>query len=141
MAEKGTDIIEKELSECQNYHYSQSSKVSSLSRNIVYGIIGTCWVLIYADNLYHEPCIWIIITLGLGFVYLLLDLAHYFSDSCSYKKEYFELEQKKNTEVHEEFMNKVAKRSFALLRVKFYFVLVIAVAFVIAIIIQLNVFQ
>lgn len=135
------DPIEKKLKECQEYHYSQSSKTSSLSRNIVYGIIGTCWVLIYADNKYHEPCWWIMITIGISFVYLLLDLAHYFSDSYSYKKEYFELEQKKNIEDHEAYMNSVSKRSFRLLTAKFICVLIIAVIFVIAIIHQLGIFQ
>lgn len=83
------DLIKKELEECQNYHYNQSSKVSSLSRNIVFGIIGTSWVLIYANGSYKRPCLGIIIALGLSFVYLLLDLTHYFSDSCSYKKRIF----------------------------------------------------
>lgn len=109
------DPVKKELEECQGYHYSQSSKVSSLSRNIVYGIIGTGWVLIYADNQYHEPCTWLIIALGLSFVYLLLDLAHYFSDSCSYRREYFRLNQDKKAEGilhrHEEYMDGVSKRS------------------------------
>lgn len=135
------DPVKKELEECQGYHYSQSSKVSSLSRNIIYGIIGTGWVLIYADNQYHEPCTWLIIALGLSFVYLLLDLAHYFSDSCSYRREYFELEQKKNIEDHEAYMNRVSKRSYHLLIAKFYSVLAIAVIFVIAIIRQLGIFQ
>ena len=132
--------IDKRLEECQNYHYSQSSKVSALSRNIIYGMIGTCWVLIYADNQYHKPCWWIIIALGLSFAYLLLDLVHYFSDSYSYRNEYFEIEHKKNIEGHEAYMNKVSKRSFHLLIAKFICGLVISVVFVIAIIRQLEIF-
>lgn len=135
------DEIEKRLKECQEYHYNQSSKVSSLSRNIVYGIIGTCWVLIYADNHYNKPCTWLIIALGLSFAYLLLDLYHYFSDSRRYREEYFELEQKKNIVNHEAYMNRVSKRSYHLLIAKFYSVLAIAVIFVIAIIRQLGIFQ
>lgn len=138
------DPVKKELEECQGYHYSQSSKVSSLSRNIVYGIIGTCWVLIYANNHYNKPCTWLIIALGLSFVYLLLDLAHYFSDSCSYRKEYFRLDRDKKTEGilyrHEEYMDGVSKRSFHLLIAKFICVLVIAVIFVIGILRQLEIF-
>ena len=138
------DPIEEKLKECQGYHYSQSSNVSSLSRNIVYGIIGTGWILIYADNQYHKPCTWLIIALGLSFVYLLLDLTHYFSDSCCYKREYFRLDQDKKTEGilhrHEEYMDGVSKRSFHLLIAKFYSVLVIAVIFVIGILRQLEIF-
>lgn len=138
------DPVKKELEECQGYHYSQSSKVSSLSRNIIYGIIGTGWVLIYADNQYHEPCTWLIIALGLSFVYLLLDLTHYFSDSCSYRREYFRLDQNKKTAGilyrHEEYMDGVSKRSFHLLIAKFVCVLMIAVIFVIGILRQLEIF-
>ena len=138
------DPIKKELDECQGYHYSQSSKVSSLSRNIVYGIIGTCWVLIYANGSFHQPCIWLIIALGLSFVYLLLDLTHYFSDSCSYRREYFRLDRNKMTQGilyrHEKYMDGVSKRSFRLLKAKFYSVLVIAVIFVIGILRQLEIF-
>lgn len=135
--------IEKKLEECQEYHYSQSSKVSSLSRNIVYGIIGTCWVLIYAENRYHEPCLWIVIALGLSFIYLILDLIHYFSDSCSYRCEYFRLSRDKNNEGieyrHEEYMDIVSKRSFHLLIAKFVCVLIIAVIFIIGILSQLGI--
>lgn len=138
------DTIERKQIECQDYHYSQSSKTSSLSRNIVFGIIGTCWVLIYANGSYHKPCLYIIITLGLSFVYLLLDLAHYFSDSCSYRNEYFRLERDKNTEGilyrHEEYMDGVSKRSFHLLIAKFICVLIIAVIFLIGILCQLEIF-
>lgn len=138
------DPVKKELEECQGYHYSQSSKVSSLSRNIVYGIIGTGWVLIYADNQYHEPCTWLIIALSLSFVYLLLDLVHYFSDSCSYRREYFRLDRDQKTEGilyrHEEYMDGVSKRSFHLLIAKFVCVLMIAVIFVIGILRQLEIF-
>ena len=135
--------IEKKLEECQEYHYSQSSKVSSLSRNIVYGIIGTCWVLIYAENRYHEPCLWIVIALGLSFIYLILDLIHYFSDSCSYRCEYFRLSRDKNNEGieyrHEEYMDIVSKRIFHLLIAKFVCVLIIAVIFIIGILSQLGI--
>ena len=138
------DPIEEKLKECQGYHYSQSSKVSSLSRNIVYGIIGTSWVLIYANGSYHQPCTWLIIALGLSFVYLLLDLTHYLSDSCSYRREYFRLDRDKKTEGilyrHEEYMDGVSKRSFHLLIAKFICVLVIAVIFVIGILRQLEIF-
>lgn len=138
------DLIEEKLKECQTYHYSQSSKVSSLSRNIVYGVIGTCWIFIYADNRYHQPCTWLIIALGLSFFYLLLDLRHYFLDSCSYRREYFRLERDKKNEGilyrHEEYMDGVSKRSFHLLVAKFICVLVIAIIFVIGILRQLEIF-
>ena len=130
---------EKLQSECQEYHYSQSSKVSNLSRNIIYGIIGTCWILIYADNRYHEPCIWLTITMALCFIYLLLDLIHYFSDACSYRNEYFKLNYNTSVDRHETFMNTVSKRSFHLLIAKFTSIIVIAIIFIIGILTQLRI--
>lgn len=135
--------IEKRLEECQNYHYSQSSQVSALSRNIVYGVIGTSWVLIYANGVYHKPCVLLIITLALSFIYLLLDLAHYFSDSCSYRNQFFRLDADKHTDGilfrHEEYMDQVSKRSFHLLTAKFISILIVSITFIISTIYQLNI--
>lgn len=139
MEEQDLKNIEEKKEECQNYHYSQSSKVSSLSRNIVYGIIATCWVFIYADNYYHKPCLLLIITMILCFLYLLLDIIHYFLDSCSYRNESFELSEGKNIELHEKFMDRVSKRSFYLLKAKFIAVLIIAVIFLLGTLYQLGI--
>lgn len=137
--------MEEKLKECQEYHYNQSSKVSSLARTIVYGIIGTLWILIYSDNIYREPCLWIKIALGLSFAYLLLDLAHYFWDSCNYRNEYFRLEQERNRDGilhrHEEYMDRVSKRSFHILKAKFISVLIISAVFLIGILVQLGIYQ
>ena len=137
--------IEEKQKECQEYHYSQSSKVSTLARTIVYGIIGTLWILIYSDNIYREPCLWIKIALGLSFSYLLMDLAHYFWDSCNYRKEYFRLEQERNRDGilhrHEEYMDGVSKRSFLLLKVKFISVFIISIVFLIGIMTQLGIYM
>ncbi len=134
-------MIEEKLSECQNYHYSQSSNVSTIARNIVYAIIGTCWVLIYANGEYHDPCLWIIGALILCFIHLMLDLVHYFGDACSYRQEYFKLNQDIDIDRHEEYMNRVSKRSFRFLKAKFICVSIILIIFVIGVICQLKVFK
>ena len=36
--------LQKLLDECQNFHYAQSSKFSTLARTLVFGIIGTIWI-------------------------------------------------------------------------------------------------
>lgn len=135
--------MEEELKECQEYHYSQSSKVSTLARTVVYGMIGTLWIFIYSNNVYREPCPWIKIALGLCFFYLLLDLGHYFWDACNYRNEYFRLEREKNREGilhrHEEYMNRVSKRSYCLLIVKFISVFVISAVFLIGVLVQLKI--
>lgn len=136
--------IDKRLEECQNYHYSQSSKVSALSRNIIYGMIGTCWVLIYSNNTFHKPCVGLIITLCLCFAYLLIDLRHYYSDSRSYRNEYFVLDANRTNEnilnTHEDKMRQVSKRSYRWLKRKYNATLIIAGVFVISVLRQLGVF-
>lgn len=134
--------MEEKLKECQEYHYSQSSNVSKLARTVVYGMIGTLWILIYSNNVYREPCLWVKIALGLCFFYLLLDLGHYFWDACNYRNEYFRLEREQNREGilyrHEEYMNRVSIRSFRLLIVKFISVFVISAVFLIGVLVQLK---
>ena len=67
-------LVEGKLKQCQDYHYTQSSKVSALGRNIIYGEIGTMWVVMYSNHVYHNPCIMVVIALGLCFIYLLRHL-------------------------------------------------------------------
>lgn len=136
--------IDKRLEECQKYHYNQSSKVSTLSRNIIYGMIGTCWVLLYSNNTYHKPCVGLLITLSLCFAYLLIDLIHYFSDSCSYRNAYFVLDANRTNEnilnTHESNMTRVSKRSYVWLHVKFWTMLLVSIVFVCSVLRQLGVF-
>lgn len=145
MAERNKNAdIEEKLKECQEYHYGQSSKVSNLARNVVYGIIGTLWLLIYADSTYRETCLWIKIALGLSFVYLLLDLTHYFWDACDYRKEYFKLDKERAEEDilerHERYMDGVSKRSYRLLKAKFVSVIIISIVFLIAVSVQFGIY-
>ena len=79
----------KSITECQSYHYSQSSKVSSIARTVVMGIIGTVWVLIYSDSTrsFNADNINLLIVMSLCFIYLLVDIGHYFRDAVAYRRE------------------------------------------------------
>ena len=128
------------LSECQDYHYKQSSNVSSLARYIIYAIIATIWLTINADSFF---CInWYLrIALFAAFLYLLTDIVHYFWDSVSYRQEYFRFEKEvavdKNFPEHENRMNRFSKRSFVWLCVKFSFLIVISALFLLGMVFQL----
>lgn len=80
---------DRSVNECQSYHYSQSSKVSSISRTIILGIIGTVWVLIYSEegNGFVLSDMNLLVVVALCFIYLLIDLCHYFCDASTYRKE------------------------------------------------------
>lgn len=128
------------LSECQDYHYKQSSNVSSLARYIIYAIIATIWLTINAESFL---CInwWLRIALFAAFLYLLADIVHYFWDSVSYRREYFKFEKETSVDdnfpEHEKRMNKFSKRSFVWLCVKFSFLIVISVLFLLGMFFQL----
>lgn len=142
MENTNEDEITKRKEECQNYHYKQSSKVSQLIRNIIYAIIGTIWVMIYKDPGVQSPGAMLTLTLGSCLLYLLVDLIHYFADACSYRVETFRLDRDCNREGilfrHEEYMDRVSKRSFIMLCVKFGLIILIAVIFVWGILAQLG---
>lgn len=131
--------IEQLISECENYKYTQSSKVSTISRNIIFSMIGTIWVIFYSNGkVIQIPSALLLIALGFSFFYLLLDLIHYYSDTSSYKKESFRLSEEIDIEIqkerHEEFMNKVSIRSFIIFRAKFWWVIITSIIFVLGII-------
>lgn len=132
--------IEKNLTECQGYHYSQSSMASTLLRNIIFTIIGVIWVLSYKDTGFLIPNLWLYIALGFSFLYIVFDVIHYFVDSCAYRKQYFKLESMKSRDnaceaeiikSHEDDMTKIAKRSFSMLIAKFITMILTSIVFII----------
>lgn len=153
-----TDIKEI-IKECEEYQYNQSSNVSRLSRNIIYGIIGTIWILIYDDDTCQDTCIWIRAALVLSCLYLLLDLIHYFVDFLAYRKESYllshevdscdcckeddQLSHKNKTACisrrHKERTLMFSKRSANCLKAKFISILIISVLFLIGVGVQLGI--
>lgn len=128
-----TTDLEKRKEECEQYHYAQSSKVSTLARNIIYGIVGTIWVIVYSssENLVELPCMVLRVCLVTCFLYLLLDLVHYFCDAYSYRKESFQLETVDYLDQHEKYMDKISRRSFIILCIKFGGTIFIAFLFIV----------
>ena len=109
--------------ETQDYMYQQSNKFSSVSRNLVLGIIGTNWFLTYVDGKLRIPNRYLFASLLLGLMFLLVDVIHYFWDSVSYQKELYSLdkyetEQELESE-NEPKMNEINKRSHRFIIAKF----------------------
>lgn len=128
------------LDECQSYHYQQSSNVSSLARYIIYAIIATIWFLIDEEGLNSIHCV-LKGTLFSAFIYLFVDIVHYFKDAVNYRKECSKL----NKEIsiggeylqHEKRMEVFSNRSFIYLCIKFGFLILIAISFVVGMFFQL----
>lgn len=124
--------------ETQDFKYQQSSKFSSVSRNLVLGIIGTNWFLTYVDGKLRIPNIYLFISLLLGLMFLFVDVIHYFWDSMSYQKELYSLDKYKTKQElenkHEPRMNAINKRSHKFIIAKFVLLLTASAFFFIGLI-------
>jgi hypothetical protein len=125
---------EKLQEELQGYYYSQSSKFSSVSRSLIFGILATIWVFIYTDGNLSITNRVLLYALIVGILYLAIDILHYFLDSISYHKEQYRLDEYKTTEDldnrHEPFMDGVNKRSYAFFITKFIVLFLTAFLFI-----------
>lgn len=126
------------LDETQNFMYQQSGKFSSVSRNLVLGIIGTIWFLTYVNGKLTIPNTWLFCCLLSGLLFLLTDVIHYFWDSMSYHKELYNLEkyntQKEFDDYHEPKMDWINKRSHRFIVAKFWMLMIASVLFGIGIV-------
>ena len=144
------DKIRKDILTCQRSCEAsqnvQSGKVSSISRMTIYAIIGTIWFflsqeknsLLFVDNKLLK---WTIIAC---FIYLLVDITHYFIDACRYRYNSFKLDgndlcdecklnQCKKT------MDNIAICSFIAVVIKFILVIATSVVFLFGMINYLNI--
>ncbi len=93
--EKAQDAVLKCQSACETNQSEQSGKVSSISRTMVYGIIGAIWAMMCSQDFemsQFNDCLKTSVIMG--FIYLLLDITHYFVDACRYRLESFRLDKK-----------------------------------------------
>ena len=131
--------LQKLLDECQNFHYAQSSKFSTLARTLVFGIIGTIWILSYSKDGFTPSNNCLFWSLIVSFLYLAVDLCHYFWDSCFYRSEYFQFDKEKDISKHDERMNKRAHSSFYAICGKFIILCFVCILFVVGFIKQYDV--
>lgn len=135
--------VEELQTELQQYMYSQSSKFSSVSRNLIFGIMGTIWAFSFAkgENLYNP---WFFFSLLCSFIYLMLDVCHYFSDTNSYNKEQYVLDKCTTLDdlsKHEIVMDKINKRSNKFIHGKFWILVTTSISFFIGAIIQVGIYD
>lgn len=135
--------VEELQTELQQYMYSQSSKFSSVSRNLIFGIMGTIWAFSFAkgENLYNP---WFLFSLLCCFIYLMLDVCHYFSDTNSYNKEQYVLDKCTTLDdlsKHDIVMDKINKRSNKFIHGKFGILVTTSISFFIGAIIQVGIYD
>lgn len=142
---KEDNKYDKLLDECQGYKYAQSSNFIKLSRTVVFGIIGTIWILSYSDGEFeiHNTCL--ITSLFFAFLHILIDLLHYFVDMIFYKKEYVRFSDDRggtNTiEKHDKRMDEHATVSFSCVCINAFVFLLTAISFIKGFIFQFEIFK
>ena len=126
---------EKLQKETQEYMYSQSSRFSSVSRSLIFGIIGTIWVITYSDGHMRIPNWALLFGLLAGLLFLFSDVIHYYSDSVSYEKEQNQFDDYKTQEdldnKHEPIMDRINKRSHIFINTKFVILIICSILFIV----------
>ncbi len=139
-AAKGSDKkISELLDQCQKFHYDQSSNFSKLARSIVFGVIGTIWILSYSAEGFTPENIYLISSLIAGFVYLVVDVCHYFWDARFYRMEYFKFEREKDEKQHDDRMNSRSRLSYRAIWGKFIILIIVCALFVVGFVKQYDV--
>lgn len=144
------DKIRQEIltcqSSCEDSQNVQSGKVSSISRMTIYAIIGTIWFflsqkknsLLFVDNKLLK---WTIIAC---FIYLLVDITHYFIDACRYRYNSFKLDgndlcDECKLNQCKKALDNIAIWSFIAIVIKFILVIATSVVFLFGMINYLNI--
>lgn len=129
--------IKEFVNETSMYHYNQSSKASDLIRKIVFAIIGSSWALVFVGN-ESTVNVFLKLTIATSFIFLLLDVLHYFLDSCTYFHYSWDIYKSQSMEyvqnVYLPRRERLDRRSFGLFCAK------IAIGFIVAIVFILGIF-
>lgn len=110
--DKKKEALEEEL---QGFMYSQSSKLSSVSRNLIFGILGTVWVMTFAEGKLTIPNPQLFYALLISLLFMVIDVLHYLLDSISYHRQQYKLEHYKTKgdliNIYNKEMDSINKRS------------------------------
>ena len=142
---KEENKYDKLLDECQGYKYAQSSNFTKISRTVIFGIIGTIWILSYSKSGFeiHNTCLFV--SLFFAFLHIIIDLIHYFWDMIFYKNEYVKFANDRECEnaikEHDKRMDKNADISFNFVCVNAFVLLLTAISFIKGFIFQFKMFE
>lgn len=139
MKENKKDTYDDLLTSSNKSLYEQSSKVSTISRGMVYAIIATIWAISYKEGAFSIPRGWLLVTICLCGAFILLDLIHYYIDTRFHYNQTQTIFWHKNLtkESNRDDVIKYAKNarlSFGFLRAKFYLAISVMICFIIGIV-------
>jgi len=122
------------IDNCSHSLYEQSTKVSNISRGIIYALIGTVWVISYVDGHFIFPRGWLLVTVIICLCFLLVDLVHYFVETCFYHREAHNVHNNRTDSylpIHNKRMIKRSRRSLGYIITKFSICLLAMASFII----------
>ena len=116
--------------------YTQSSKVSTICRGMVYAIVATIWAISYDGTRFSIPKGWLLVSSLMCCGFIILDIIHYFTDSHFHYRRVQDIfkNQKLSNKATSEYSNKYvkqSKRSYYFLVSKFILALLIMIVFII----------
>lgn len=135
------DKYDSSIEESNGFSYSQASNVSSISRNLVMGMIATVWVVSYIDGKFVLPNKCLVCAMAIAFAYLLMDVIHYYTDARFYHKGTLSLEKHYGNpsflkKVYNDGMIAHAKKSQRWFVGKFYLFLLTVVVFLVGMVLE-----
>ena len=127
----------------QDYMYAQSSKCSSVSRKVIFGIIGTIWIISFQDGQFNITNTFLFSSLMISLLFLLTDVIHYYTDSRCYERELWRLDNDTTQDdldnKHEPIMDEINKNSHRFFIFKFILLICSSVYLIIGIFLRYDV--
>lgn len=105
---------------------------SNVARTLLFGIIGTIWVITYSEKGLDFSNCWLLTTLSLCLFYFLVDVIHYFFSAMIYQnisKKAKECEDFGQYLKQKERTYKINKRTVIIIYIKFIVLIIAALAF------------
>lgn len=138
--EQFKEYFERRTQESNTTMFKQSTKVSSLGRYIIYVFIATIWMFSYEDGRFIIPSTYLAVTMAACLLYLLIDMVHYFIETCWHYKlgRFIYHSSNQKVEKVEPYINnqflKINRFSFIMFVTKFIWCSVVSILFIINIV-------
>ena len=105
---------------------------SSVARTLLFGIIGTIWVITYTGEGLDFPNCWLLSSLSICLFYFLVDVIHYFFSAMIYQnisKKAKECETFKQYNVQKKRTYKINRNTVIIIYIKFIVLIIAALTF------------
>jgi len=137
-----SEKYDQAIEEAQSFYADQSGKVATISRSIVFGMIGTIWVVWYSDGEIKDIHFVTLLSMFFCFVYLMYDVFLYFQNALFYHDKLVQLEDnfKKSNYLDKSYSDELlnySKKACANMKRKYWIFIFVSVSFVVGMYCQL----